>query len=371
MIYFFPGLFGWVGIDSMGLRNDISAATYISMSFIIFSLTITAFFWGRLDKHNHTLPKGEYKNEFKVILALGILVGAAFILLEIDEILTPGKPSYSRVYSFFLPMVIVGMIYSIASARYLGIAVFLPLIVLDVFAGNRESMVFSVLGSFIILGQTSDRIRLALKHYRALLSSVAVSYGLLIYKGLYVAMAAGRYDIISDRLLSGDFYTESAMRLESFITLDLLNSVVTSNISYSENWFLATLIILIPMGDIFFPINTQSISSVISEQFYSWTDFGVAGNIWADSHAAGGWLLFFFFSLIYSLMPIVLNIAIARSRSTFISSSICVIGVVVMFFSHRAGLFYTITLLSRFIFLFTLIYIIILIIGRGKLRRKG
>lgn len=368
-IYFLPGLFGWSGIQTLGVQNVIHVTTYISLSIVMSGLLFSAVAWDKTVNIKDIHQKHEYRAEFTIIMILSMLVGGLFISLESSEIFSPEKPDYGRIYSFFVPTIVLGMIYSSVSGKFFGVFIFAPLIALDLFAGNRESVVFSVLGGLMAFGQGTAKTRMAFSHSRTLVLAITVAYFLMIYKGLYQAVLAGRFDLVGERLLSEEYYLASAMRLESFVTLDLLNSVLVQNIQYNDNWLLALVVIVLPMADIFEFKMPRAISHFIADHSYGWLNFGVAGNIWADMHAAGGWLLFIFSALLYAVTPIFLNIALARSRSMFVSLAICIIGVILMFFSHRAGLFYTVTLVSRFSFFFLFVFVLIFVCSGGRLKK--
>lgn len=369
-IYFLPGLLGSVGVRRLGRMSDINSDTYISISLVLALLTISAMMWDRGTCRPKNYARKFYKVDLFFILSLGILVGVYFTNSEWSEIFSPGKPHYGRSHSFLVPIVVLGLTISFASKFYTGLLFFIALSALDIYAGNRETAAFSLLACAALIGTSSRSKPLVTEHYWFILVAAAILFTLLSYKGVYVAVVAGRFDLVTEWLTSPDYYLLSVSGLESFVTLDILNSVLSGHTSYSENFLTNLLAAALPFGDIIVPVRPESVSHYISRTFYSDLDFGVAGNIWADAHVLGGWLMFSFLALLYAISPIVLNVLLINARTGFFAATVSIIGVLMLFYFHRSGLEFGVTLLFRYVNIYFAVYLLARLF-RALVKKQG
>ncbi len=362
VIYFFPAFFGLVSVPGFtGVTREIEPLAYLPYILVPLLLLVFAFVHDHIPRHHDHSEHSRMlspavmsvlseRQPFMttaelVLYTAAFIATVGFLFLGWSEIVTPGKPIYGREHAIYATIVPIAFACSVMMRRYGLATLFLVALAVDVIAGNREAIVFAV-GAAILIRYLSGRpVRLS-ESWKALLSGLLLLSALIVYKEINAAFMSGNYDLVSSRLTSPDWYRMILMRFEPFTTQAILTDSVRTDLIYDGPYFYNLIHSVVPMAQNFGFNVEDNIGQFYDHVLYPFADFGVAGNIWAEGYMIGGWPLMTAYIVLYALSPWWINALFHRASLAF-RPIIAVSAIAFLFFIHRTGLEYNLTLQVR------------------------
>lgn len=375
VVYFFPGLFGYVlspSISGYRVENSIPNGAYIIYISVLSLLTMSAFIydkWSRNKVFSTKILKGEVNAE-KILYLIAIFIGILFVFTEWGEIIGAGKPNFGRIHPIYQIFVGLALTYSIGMKRKKMSFILLGLLLIDIYGGNREGLAIALMAGVIFYMEQYRDISL-LKYKKTILLGLFAFFFFSIYKEVYSAIKIQNWDLVYLRLGDPQFWLDSISRIESFTTQDILARTIEFNIKFPLGEWIKpifhNLIIFAPS----FGATSISYSSAFTQQVYSFVNYGLASNIWAEGYAVGGYsmvgILVFFYS---TFLPVLTNVLLRKTKG-IMHVALIFSASYFFFFIHRTGLNYMLTIQKRIVFALIFVSIATILLSNIKTTSKN
>lgn len=351
LLYFLPAFFGVVRYK-MGLgyviESDITGDAYFVYITVIGSIILAGIYNEFVNRIHYTVVDiKDSKLLFKVLLITTIIVAILFIVTNFGEIIKPGKPALNRFHPYFQIITGLTLILSVIIGKY-NIAGYLSLVLLlDVYAGNREGLAMAILGSIILILLRKNKHKLLLENKNILFVVIASIIFLSVYKTIYIPMAAGNIGLVYERIFNVETYFLVLQSLEPFTIQSILHLVIVDNFEYSGDYFKNIIYDLIlfsgEMG-----IEKNNIDKAFNGILFATRESGVASNLWAEAYAIGGKLLIIIYAIAYSTLTLVYD-RFLRKVNLYLRPFLLISASYLFLFIHRTGLIYQVTIQKRII----------------------
>ena len=351
--YFLPGFFGEVSYlsNSGWVYKSIHPLTYIVMISIVIGVTLVAVFSDLFYRPSMIQKNSFSQGKLRLYLNALVFLSAASLVMAIltssGSIFNPDKSgvmtTLNRWHILFATASTIGLPVSMMSKHKGRTIVFLIFLLIDAYIGFRSPLVISVLSSIVVV-LYGRRIRL-FTLYKYGLGFLLFVLLLFLYKYLGFVLKSGMWDLVSERLLSLDTYSNMIMMSEPFVILNTLNTVVILDYQTDAKHIYSSIYSLI----LFAPelgAEIQSFNDYFQADLFPEVDYGMASNIWAQFLSGLGLLGLILIILIYCLILFLSNYAL-RKGSYMNLSLASPIYVYFAFYIHRNDLGYALTLSKR------------------------
>lgn len=354
-VYFLPGIFGFTNSPLFGGGYEtlsINSTTYVVFISVFLSLLLGAIVW---DKTSPQKPKPQRTKNVKLLFALAVCITCAFLFIHAEPLFSRGKPSFDVLHPYFQISAALGLIAAFDLKKpFLSTFFFLALL-LDVYGGNREGLAMPLLGFIVLLLMSKGRMSFY-RNPKLWISSCVVFLFFVMYKGVYQAIKSLRWELIVSRLTSSEYYIITLLTFEPFTTQNILNQTVEHDLVFSAAEWLYPLLLNLMLFTDKLGFVAVKYSHFFTGTLYDFIDYGQASNIWAECYAVGRIMLVFIMALLYGVvMPYFFNSMIFKFNG-FSRYFWALSGAYFMFFIHRTGLGYQITIQKRIFLIFCLLW---------------
>lgn len=357
-IYFMPGFFGYVLYPSavttavtLGMKVPIESTAYLVMIFVLLTIILSSIFYdASATQPKRTISLRGSHNTPLIFFIISLTALALSFATSGMAILSTDKNNVLESLNRWFVLFEVSTVLLMATAFYYRSMILLTFgaifVAFDMYVGFRGVMAISVLSVFLLYLHQVGEKRVVLTHRKYLLYGLVFALVLFAYKGIYVAVKSGNWDLVFDNVLKADFYLFWINNSEPFVTQAILNKVMEYDFRTEMDHIYAglyQLILFAPqlgMEDISFNDYFQH------HLFPSTKGWGMANNIWAQMYSAGGWRGVFLFSLFFAVSLGVLS----RLLSIFsgaASAVVAVLGTNWVFFIHRNDISYQLVMEKR------------------------
>jgi hypothetical protein len=298
-----------------------------------------------------------------------MLTTCALVYLVIDTnglifTLEKGKMLSMLGYSYMLwtMMMIFAMVSSIDNRRSSLILISIVSVLVNIYIGFRSPT--AIIFISIVVGY-------CLKNHKTI-RDLPNMYLLLIilgglffftYKGFYLSIKMGNYDLMLERVVSIEYIAGLFVNSEPSVTLSILSNVLEDELRIGSEHIMN---IIISIG-IFGWVDTGAVSynSIIQPLYYPDIAGGVGSNIWANVYSLFNYSGLFIFIFMYVFSLYWLSVLVQRVDGTY-KYLLLVLGSYWAFYIHRNDLAYQVTLEKRVTLCFILIALISYVITKKK-----
>lgn len=363
--YFMPAYFGFVlypGNDGSFERVPISPYVYLVYIYLMTISVVLMFMKDILSYGKSSIHNYKSDEKFKgigVVSVVCIIIFLIFLVTSYDELFSPGKPTFGRLHPYFQVTTSILLVVSVLNKSLAIFLLSLAFLFLDVYGGNREGLAMAAMAASLVYfkGRRNERM---MHYWKPLMLMVVLAFFLVFYKGAYVAIQAGEYELVISRLLSSAYYMEQIAKVEPFITQMILVETINNDVSYPYPYFSQLLLNFVVMGNEFFE-SYESYGRYFNSTFLSHLNYGTASNYWAEGYAVMGWFGVFFMSAIFFSVIAIYDYLITFSKG-YMSSAVALLGAYFVFFLHRTGLIYQVTIQRRILIAAVFMYLIFYIL---------
>lgn len=374
VVYFLPGFFGVTSFHTEGdwSENPIHPEAYAIMIAVLISIACAAW----LAPAAPAGPKGgrpDSMDEWVVNVLLAIAcVGLAGMLA------TSGRGLFSedksevlaglgRWYILFYTAATLGLPIATFSRRYVVAAVFLAMLLFDLFIGFRSALSIAVLATLTLLLHRRGPRRLIVANWKVYLAGAAFGFAMFGYKEIAFAVKAGMWDQVVAALSMPESYLWAITHSEPFLVQQTLNEVVTHRFETSPAHIYSAIYQLI----LFAPeMGAQGVSfnSVFQPVLFPEIDYGIASSIWAQMWSAGGWPLLVVFLIFFNLVLAAGN-ATLRIHSIGVRTGLAPVFAYWAFYIHRNDLAYALALEKRHLLMLLVVVLLVRLLYAATARR--
>lgn len=367
VIYFMPSLFGYVWhtrpVNSrfVDVFIPIDPRVRIAHALILAIVLAATVLHDRLRARSphgrgEALPVMQPASEAgaanAVFALLAVALYAVFVAQDFDHIVLRQKGQFGRFYALAAIAIPYAFTLAATSRHRILALVFGAGALLDLYVGNREPLVFAILGTAVILLAGLGPVRL-IAQYRYIVAAAVCVLFVLAYKNVALQIRLGNWPLVFARLTNPQYYVNTVARSEPFLTQSILHYALVQGWSFDGSLVAGLVSNLVPFGNIVVG-DPQTVSGHINDVLFERVTYGVASNLWAEAYIHGRWLLLVVYALVYAALPAALNTALARCRRHQTRAYISVLGVLLLFYIQRIGLDGTVTWVKRL----TVVYVV-------------
>lgn len=317
LIYFLPGYFGYVIAPSMRIEGlsksfnmEIDQKTYLIMLLILLMIIVSATIYDLTEKHKEEI-KGKKviliveDKLIHIILGVILILGMIFTLYNIsNDTFTTKDLSGSKSGLFLMlwsyPASILLIFGVIVRKKVIIYISFISLLILF-FSGDRTAIALAGIGVITVFLNNKKRSQL-IKVVKFKYTLFIFIFGLIMFNGkmLYGSFQTSGFSGFFKTLTNKSIYVDSIVQSEPFAIQMILNYVMLYDfkIGFDHLKDLPLQLLVLPS---LFGGDTSSFSNIIKGNFFSFVDYGIAYNIWAEGYAVGGWLFLFLIIIMYCI----------------------------------------------------------------------
>jgi hypothetical protein len=369
LLYFSPGFFGYVLVPTPKLGYEYFQDQILDETYTIMTLVMAGIFIGALYFDYYICPKtlnfSHTESKEKILIIL--LVTIAGFLLSLVSWIKAGKPMMTEygkgdviktLGQFYILLQLGSTSLSVISFSCRNWALFrlsIFFILIDLYIGNRETIVFSIV-SLLFTGLLFQGRQRLMRYWLQGILVLPLIFIPFLYKGLYRAIQAGNWELVYDRLTHTEYYIESLTYSEPFFTQGILNNIISND-------FKSGLGPLYSLSNQFILYSNKlgfdniSFSEILKPALYPFKQNGLASNVWGEMWSMGGWILLIGFIFLYILIVFYGSYLVTSKKSennVFFRSFLIIFMMVWTFYIHRSGLGYNINVLKRVLIVFTM-----------------
>src|SRR5699024_6935567 len=211
--------------------------------------------------------------------------------------------------------------------------------------GDRTTVAISIL-AFIVFYFNKKEKQLLIKMIKILPTLCIFVFALFIFigKDIYGSFQYRGLKGVYQTIIDKDLYLNSILNSEPFAIQNILNKVLQTDFFLGFDYLndLPLQLLVVPS---FFGADSQGFSETFRSTFYSFVDYGMAYNFWAEAYSIGKWPIVIGFILFFNFILLLLNLLL-RSKDVSLKVLILLLGTYWSFYIHRNSL-YTILTFER------------------------
>jgi hypothetical protein len=356
-VYFLPGFLGYAHLpnpvdSSRPFPVDLADETYLVMATVLAGLALGALAYdlavGRREPAV-ALPAGRYAGHVACGLALFGLVMC--VLTMGDSLLADDKQEVldrlNRWYILWEVATGLAVTLAFAQRRWWLLAACLPLVLANVYVGFRLLLALCLIATCTLALVRRGPQVLLLRNKRALTALLLGCLVLFVYKGIFVHVKMGNWDTVRERLTDPDYYVSSVTQSEPFTTQVILDSVLVRRFHVEPEHLVRSVTVQFVLFSPELGVESApDFNADFQSALFPGLNWGMAGNIWAEMHATGGWPLFVIFLLLFVLLLALGSYAV-RARDPVVQAFAALFFSYLAFYIHRNTLTYQLCLQKR------------------------
>jgi hypothetical protein len=360
IVYFMPGFFGNAATYIDGIWNEVplQVETYWIMLFVLCSIPLTAItvslFPGE-KKINVVFPAESFSISlvllFSVAGLIGVLLTAGSVVHDPDK--TVVMESLGRWHILFYVSATLGLPYAYQLKRYWLAAIFLLLLLFDLYLGFRSSLAIGVISVVVLALSEAAPKRVIVSHWRMLLVLLAFGLFMFGYKMVAYVAKAGLWDTVWAYFQNEHVLSFMLMQSEPFLVQQTLNEIVRTRFETGFDHILSSFYQFIVLAPELGAENVK-FNDLFQPVLFPEVGYGLAANIWAQMWSAGGWPLLAVFTLIFNLVLGLGNISLC-ARSAVLRAGLAPMFCYWAFYIHRNDLSFALALEKRQLLLLVLV----------------
>jgi hypothetical protein len=371
IIYFSPGYVGKVIYLSTFTLVDIVNETYLVFNLVLVFMLLTTWLYDYTHSGRSQLQEKIFRNEGKIPLLALIIGGLGCFMFfaefgnvmfsdisktaKLDEI---SGTRWHILWNFGTTFCLL-LAYYYKKRKILFLAI--VLILLNVYIGHRSTAALAFLALLLMAAKDYGKTNLihflsSRKRFLVFSAILFVGFFFYVYKGISFHLLQGRYDVVTERLTSSDYYLRSFEQSEPFGIQSNLNSTLSKNIKNDPIHPGDVLVNSLLFGDI---LGYEQYGNYLDQtDIYGQLDSGAGNNIWAFIWSSNGWFGLLFFIIFFNWMLWLMNNWVLRYGG-FRLAIVVYSAAYFAFYIHRNTLLYQINLQKRILLIALLLFILL------------
>lgn len=373
ILYFSPGLIGYV--NNPYYPKLLPSVPMLSETYYVFFIAL--FFNLAFSVISDFRSKEECGRNYNFIISskMSNLISAILIITFVMSFIESGKDLFSPDKSIVLEsrgraLALFSVVAQISF--FIGVVkpdkiitplsiIFMALLVYIGFRSYFAITIIAIISRFIF----NRSIR---SLFNPFFASTVIALGLFIlfYKQFYIFIKLGRFDLAADRLNSDGLLYTALFSSEPFMVQFTLNEVIKLGYTEPLSKIIVAPLLLIPGLTQIVGISSDALNFDFQTKIMPILSFGAGSNIYAHWYATSAWLGIIIFSVIHNIVLIWLSSLTKRLNGIF-SATIFLIGSFLSFYIIRNDMFYTMSVIERYL----VVGIILVILDRFITRRSS
>lgn len=368
-VYFMPGFFGYVLFPPELFKVEIESRTYT-----IFIVVLTSIIFFAITS-DYIMTK-EFKKvsiigtelNIKILVLVSIISFCLMVFSSGPILFTSIKSEimehlnrYHIIWTMSTSILVVSAFLN--NNRLLTIFSFLFLSV-DLLIGFRSIFAITVISIILLHLNSKGKQRLIISNYKIISLGLIVAIFFFVFKRIQAAIKLGLWDIVIQRVSSPEFYIDSIIYSEPFITQSILNEIIKNDFtvdnSYLYNFFYLIILFAPQLGAEIIGFN-----ELFQDNLFPNVNYGLGANIWAEMYSINGYPMIITFLCIFNIIIIIGN-KLINIRESSLKATLTLVMIYWTFYIHRNSLFYELNLQKRVILIWLGITFISIIFSSVK-----
>lgn len=351
-VYFLPGFFGAVPYgashsSTVPLENE----TWLVMAAVLAAISLGAWMFEPHVSHESRRVRSiadPVASQVSLILAaIGLTMtlrsdeGDLFSADKVEVLSAVSRWFYVYAISASLAVVLAFL-----HRQWWTLLAAAGLLLFSVYVGFRSHFAMTVIAVFLMHFHAQGRQRFLARNQVAAVLALAAAVFFFSYKFVYRMVKLGEFDVVVERLVDPQFHLQAIADSEPFATQMILNEILRSRFETDAAYIAEGLAAQMVLFSERFGLEAIAFNDLFQPALFPDVDWGMAGNIWAQMLAAGGWPLFLGFLAVF--------IVSLRAGSRWLETSrlntramFAVAGAYWAFYIHRNDIGYQVILEKR------------------------
>ncbi len=373
-IYFSPTFFGYAGflVDLTDwvyspLADKTYAVYFIFLSILFLTTLSHDLFIKTSGNFNYSQIKADDKYKYEMYSAFILLLISFFLLnifgggalhqLDKNQVMA----NIGRWYLLYESILLLAIAYVLTVVKFRTVYIcLLFFLCFDVYLGFRTSFVIAILMLFFVSFNKKDKRLIGLWPY--LLLGVFAVFSILMLKLMMFGLKKGDIDILLAILSNSQTYEKLLSTSEPFVTQSILNTVVSLDFRTDAEHLKLIPLQFVLLGDVVFG-QIRSFNDYFQPALFPKINYGMASNFLAEFYAVSGFFGVFAVSAVYSLVLMVLNLAIQSVKAGY-KPLLLLCGVYWAFYIYRNDMAYILNIEKRIVISFLLVILLAFVLRR-------
>lgn len=373
-IYFSPTFFGYAGflVDLTDwvyspLVDKTYAVYFIFLSILFLTTLSHDLFIKTSGNFNYSQIKADDKYKYEMYSAFILLLISFFLLnifgggalhqLDKNQVMA----NIGRWYLLYESILLLAIAYVLTVVKFRTAYIcLLFFLCFDVYLGFRTSFVIAILMLFFVSFNKKDKRLIGLWPY--LLLGVFAVFSILMLKLMMFGLKKGDIDILLAILSNSQTYEKLLSTSEPFVTQSILNTVVSLDFRTDAEHLKLIPLQFVLLGDVVFG-QIRSFNDYFQPALFPKINYGMASNFLAEFYAVSGFFGVFAVSAVYSLVLMVLNLAIQSVKAGY-KPLLLLCGVYWAFYIYRNDMAYILNIEKRIVISFLLVILFAFVLRR-------
>ncbi|MBL8848589.1 MAG: hypothetical protein JNG89_02855 [Planctomycetaceae bacterium] len=348
-VYFLPGFFGAVRDLTSDTPVPLVPEAYAVMAAVLAAIVVGGWSFTAAEPLEERRPQADGQTTYLALLAaiLSLVIalctdGDIYFSSDKGDVLG-GMSRWFRLYCLASAMAAV---LAFAHRQWRSLMVACGLLLFNVYIGFRATCAVTMLAIFLVHFHQQGPRRLVRDNRRAAVIAGAAAVFFFVYKTISKAIKLGEFEVVHERLVDPQFYLASVLDSEPFVTQSILNEVLRTGFETDGRYILTGIVAQFTFFGNELGIDVTSFNDLFQPVLFREVEFGLAGNVWAEMLAAGGWPLLCGFLAGFVLVLRALSGWLSASH---VSTQACVAlsAAYMAFYLHRTDVGFQITLQKR------------------------
>lgn len=306
-VYFLPGFFGAVPYG--GLRSatvPLENQTYLVMTAVMTAITLGAWMFEPHGGQDAWKSRGVADPVASQVALIVATIGLTMTLRSDEgDLFSADKvevlSAVSRWFYIFAVGASLAAVLAFLHRQWWTLLVATGLLLFSVYIGFRSHFALTVIAVFLSYFNAQGRQRFLARNQVAVVLALAAAVFFFSYKFVYRMVKLGEYDVVAERVIDPQFHLQAIADSEPFATQMILNEVLRSRYETDAAYIVEGLAAQSVLFSERFGLEAIAFNDLFQPELFPDIEWGMAGNIWAQMLAAGGWPLLLAFLTLFVL----------------------------------------------------------------------
>lgn len=306
-VYFLPGFFGAIPYGGAGEATvALESETYLVMAAVMAAITVGAWMFEPHGGHA-TVRAASVADPVASQVALIASVIGLVLTLQSDEgdLFSADKvevlSAVSRWFYIYAVSASLAVVLAYLHRQWWTLLMAATLLLFSVYVGFRSHFAMTVIAVFLVHFQAQGAQRFLGRNQVATVLALTAAMFFFSYKFVYRMVKLGEYDVVAERFVDPQFHLQAIIDSEPFATQMILNEVLRSRFETDGAYIVEGLAAQSILFSERFGLEAVAFNDLFQPVLFPDIDWGMAGNIWAQMLAAGGWPLLLGFLALFVL----------------------------------------------------------------------
>jgi hypothetical protein len=297
-VYFLPGFFGAVPYgDSGDSTVPLETETFLVMAAVMAAIALGAWMFeshgGHESRNSRSIADPVASQVALIVSVIGLV-----LTLQSDEgdLFSADKVEVLSAVSRWFYIYAVGASLSVVLAylhrQWWTLLMAAGLLLFSVYVGFRSHFAMTVIAVFLAHFHAQGAQRFIGRNQIAAILALTAAMFFFSYKFVYRMVKLGEYDIVAERMVDPQFHLQAIVDSEPFATQMILNEILRSRFETDGAYIVEGLAAQSILFSERFGLEAVAFNDLFQPVLFPDIEWGMAGNIWAQMLAAGGWPLF-------------------------------------------------------------------------------